>query len=61
MTERTAYQRGLDAAYRTGEYEGITSPPDDSPYQKASMEDQEWWASFGDGTEDLINDRWGPL
>jgi hypothetical protein len=49
----SAYGRGIDAAHRIGEYEGVQSTPD-CPYPEGSPEHKEWWHGFGDGTEDRI-------
>lgn len=49
----TAYERGVDAALRDGEYEGVKDTPP-CPYPDGSSEAGRWWDGFGDGTEDLI-------
>jgi hypothetical protein len=48
-----AYKDGLDAAYRTGPYEGVKDVPK-CPFAKDTKEYEEWWQGFGDGTEDFI-------
>ena len=55
--KNTAYKRGIDAAYRIGEYEGYTITPE-CPYKNQSKEYDEWLDGFGDGTEDYINMRY---
>jgi len=51
---KDAYQDGLDAAYRSGRYEGVNETPD-CPYPRDTREGDLWWDGFGDGTQDFIN------
>lgn len=51
---RTAYERGLDAGWLVGEYEGMTTTPS-CPYDEGTDEHDEWWKGFGDGTDDYIS------
>lgn len=47
-----AYSRGLDAAWRQGEYVGAVNPA--NPYPAGSILAGRWDDGFGDGTEDYF-------
>lgn len=50
--ELSAYEQGIHAAYRTGEYTGKKDIQ--CPYGASSKEGEAWKDGFGDGTDDLI-------
>lgn len=53
MKLEDAYKDGLDAAYRSGRYEGAKDVPK-CPCAAGTPEHNQWWLAFGNGTEDLI-------
>ena len=52
---KSAYGRGLDAAYRQGEYAGDTRSSIPCPYGAGTPEAEAWHEGFGDAMDDLTS------